>query len=378
MKRTAREARLILAVLTPSLCAQIVAQRTPAPQAQAMLGQKEAEQLATRMLQLMESTATAVPGLIRASEPVKQNAELTFTAMQRTPQNPALTYQFMNQIKAYLALSESIPRPYPFPPAADQQYSELREDLQRMQQHFEAILQVQNLVEQKVDTDPNNLKRYADADSKMLPATSVPRVVFLGDSITEGWRLNEYFTGRDFVNRGIGDQTTLQMLARFRQDVASLNPKVVVILGGSNDIAAGVSFNQIEDNLTMIGELAKVHGIKAVFASILPVSDYHKDADPRYERTKNRPPSTIQAINQWMQGHCQSEGQVYMDYYSAMIDSAGRMQADLSDDGLHPNAKGYRVMSPVALEAIGRILSGQSSGPEESQSGKRRLRLPGK
>jgi lysophospholipase L1-like esterase len=79
-----------------------------------------------------------------------------------------------------------------------------------------------------------------------------------------------------------------------------------------------------------------------------------------------------------MQGHCQSEGQVYMDYYSAMIDSAGRMQADLSDDGLHPNAKGYRVMSPVALEAIGRILSGQSSGPEESQSGKRRLRLPGK
>src|ERR1019366_5316386 len=94
---------------------------------QAVLGQKEAGQLATRMLQLMESTAVAVPRLIRASEPVKQNAEMTFTAMQRTPRNPALTYQFMNQIKAYLALSDSIPRPYPFPATADQQYAELRE-----------------------------------------------------------------------------------------------------------------------------------------------------------------------------------------------------------------------------------------------------------
>ena len=150
-----------------------------------MLGQKEAEQLATRLLQLMESTAVAVPGLIRAAEPVKQNAEMTLTAMQRTPQNPALTYQFMNQVKAYLALSDSIPRPYPFPATADQQYTELREGLQRMQQHFEAILQVQNVVVVKKDTDPNELKHYAEANSKMPPASSLPRVVFLGDSITD-------------------------------------------------------------------------------------------------------------------------------------------------------------------------------------------------
>jgi lysophospholipase L1-like esterase len=341
--------------------------------AQMPLAQKDAEQLATRMLQLMESTAVAVPGLIRASEPLKQNAEATATAIAQTPRNPALTFQFINQVRAYLALADSFPRPAPFPAAADQQFAELREDLQRIQLHFEATLETQTQVEQKRDSDPNNLKRYADADSKMLPPTKLPRTVFLGDSITDAWRLNEYFTGRDFVNRGIGGQTTLQMLARFRQDVAGLNPKVVVVLGGTNDIAAGISVNQITDNLAMIGDLAKAHGIKPVFASILPVSDYHKDADPHYEMTLNRPPATIQAINTWLRSYCQSQGLVYADYYSAMVDSAGRMQTDLSDDGLHPNAKGYRVMSPVALDAIGRVLSGQDS-PEQP---KRRFRLLG-
>jgi lysophospholipase L1-like esterase len=240
-----------------------------------------------------------------------------------------------------------------------------------MQRHFETILQQQNQAEQKRDTDPNNLKRYAEADSKFPPPTKLPRVVFLGDSITDTWRLNEYFTGRDFINRGIGGQTTIQMLARFRQDVVSLNPKAVVVLGGTYDIAAGLSANQIEDNLEMIGDLAKAHGIKPVFASILPVNDYHKDADPRYEMTRDRPTAVIQSIDNWMRGYCQSQGFVYMDYYSAMVDSAGQLQADLSDDGLNPNAKGYRAMSPIALEAIGRVLGGQ----EESQQDKRRFRL---
>jgi acyl-CoA thioesterase-1 len=344
------------------------------PPSSVPLAQKDAEQLATRMLQLMESTAVAVPGLIRASEPVRQNAEATLTAIERAPRNPALEYQFINQIKAFLALSDSFPRPNPFPIAADQQFAELREDLQRMQQHFEATLETQTQIEQKRDTDPNNLKRYADADSKMLPPTKLPRIVFLGDSITDAWRLNEYFTGRDFVNRGIGGQTTLQMLARFRQDVVALNPKAVVVLGGTNDIEAGISANQIEDNLATIGDLAKAHGIKPVFASILPVSDYHKDTDPHYEMTVNRPPAVIQAINSWVKSYCQSQGFGYVDYYTAMVDSAGRMQTDLSDDGLHPNAKGYRVMSTVALDAIGRVLSGQQDAPEQP---KRRFRLLG-
>ena len=337
--------------------------------------QTDAEQLATRLVQLMESTAVAVPGLIRASEPLKQNAEETLMALERAPRNAALALRFINQIKAYLALSDSFPRPSPFPAAADQQFAELREGLQRMQLHFEATLEAQTQVEQKRDSDPNNLKRYADVDSKMPPPTKLPRVVFLGDSITDAWRLNEYFTGRDFINRGIGGQTTIQVLARFRQDVAALNPKAVVVLGGTNDIAAGISVNQIEDNLAMIGDLAKAHGIRPIFASILPVGDYHKDADPRYEMTPGRPPATIQSINSWIRSYCQSQGFVYMDYYSAMVDSTGQMQSDLADDGLHPNAKGYRVMSPVALEAIGRALSGQPDATEPAA--KRRFRLLG-
>jgi len=349
-----------------------LAQNTPAGASGPAMGQRDAEALTTRMLQLMESTAVAVPGLTRASEPIKQNAGATFTAMQAKPLNAALTYQFMNDVRAYLALADSLPRQYPFPAAADQQYAELRESLQRMQLHFEAILQTQNQVEQKKDSDPNNLKRYAEADTKLLPPTKLPRVVFLGDSITDAWRLNEYFTGRDFINRGIGGQSTLQMLARFRQDVETLNPKVVVVLGGTNDIAAGVSAAQIQENLATIGELAKAHAIKVVFSSITPVSDYHKDVDPGYAMTANRPPATIQAINKWLQGLCLTQGYVYLDYYSAMVDASGQLQADLSDDGLHPNSKGYRVMSPLLLDAVGRA-AGQDT--DESPQGKRRFRL---
>jgi lysophospholipase L1-like esterase len=369
------------AVLTFVTCATVWAQApapAPAPPAgAAALTQKDAAALATRMVQLMESTAVVVPGLTPASDPLKQNAQNTVAAMQRAPLNAALTFQFVNQMKAYLALADSFPRPTPFPAAADQQYAELRDSLGKLQRHFEGLLQTQNQVTQKRDPDPNNLKRYADADSKLPPPPAkAQRVVFLGDSITDGWRLNEYFTGRDFVNRGIGGQTTIQMLARFRQDVAGLNPKVVVILAGTNDIAAGLSAEQIEENLATMADLAKARGIKPVFASILPVSDYHKDVDAAYQMTTNRPPATIQAINKWMQGFCLSQGFPYLDYYSAMVDSSGQMQADASDDGLHPNGRGYRLMAPVALDVIGRALGAASAEPDESR--KRRFGLLGK
>jgi lysophospholipase L1-like esterase len=270
-----------------------------------------------------------------------------------------------------------MPHPFPFPKTADQQFSELRDDLARMQQHFEAALEAQNQANQARDADPANLKRYADTNTKVLPPGNLPRVVFFGDSITDFWRLNEYFTGRDFINRGISGQTTLQMLGRFLQDVAALHPKEVLILAGTNDIARGIPANEIEDNLAMIGELSKAHGVKALFASILPVSDYHKDVDPRYEMTKVRPPATIQSVNKWIQDYCARQGFIYVDYYSAMVDLDGRMKPDLADDGLHPNAKGYRVMSPVALEAIGRGLAANAPAPEEKAPVKRRFRMLG-
>jgi len=337
-----------------------------------LMVQKDADQLATRMVQLVESTAFVVPGLIKASEPVKASAQATAKAMQTKPLNPALTWQLMSQIRAYLALADSMPRPDTVPPAADQQFAELREDAQRMQRHFEAILLDQNVATVTQNSDPADLKHYADADAKILPASKAPRVVFMGDSITDFWRLNEYFTGHDFVNRGIAGQNTLQMLARFRQDVLSLNPKAVFILGGINDIGEGIGIAQTEQSLATMAELARARGIGVALGSVLPVSDYHKDIDPSYELTKERSPATILALNKWIENYCRTEGFAYVNYYASMVDSSGQMQADLSDDGLHPNGKGYRVMSPVALEGVGRALSSSN----DAVVAKKRFRLP--
>ena len=363
---------------------------TPPPVGQAnasgaALSPRDASELETRMLQLIESTAVAVPGLVRASEPVKQNAEMTFATMERNP-NPALLYQFINQVKAYLALSESIPRPFPFPETADRQFAELHNDLERIQQHFEAVLQVRPVTvtetqpqAQPRNLDPNNLSKYAAANSATPPPGKTPRVVFLGDSITEAWHLNEYFTGRDFINRGIGGQITSQMLGRFLQDVVALHPKAVVIMGGINDIGRGYTPGTVEASLETMGDLAKEHGVKPIFASVLPVSDYHKDTDPRHEMTKTHSPDEIAQVNRWLKDYCAREKFVYIDYYSVMADYKKQMQADLSDDGLHPNARGYRVMSPIALEAIGRVAAGayvEESG--NRQQPKRRVRMLGK
>lgn len=326
-----------------------------------------------RMIQLMESTAVATPGLSRTSAPIRQSAAATLAAMERTPAEPALTWQFMNEVRAYLALAESTPRPVPFPATADQQYAELREDLARTQLRFAAMLDAGSDADRKRDADPDQLNRYAEEDRKMSPpAVAKPRVVFLGDGAIEAWRLDEYFPGRDLVNRGIDNQTTAQMLGRFRQDVASLNPKAVIVMGGINDIGDGVQLRQTEENLATIGDLAKQHGIKAAFASVLPVSDFHKADDPRFEMTKTHSPDIIRALNQWLEGYCRSEAFLYVNGYAAMADSNGILPADESDDGLHPNAKGYRVISPATAEALGRLLA------PEPDSAKRRFKLLGK
>jgi len=336
-------------------------------------------ELATRMLQLMESTAVVVPGLIEASAPVKQSAQSTFAALQRTRRSPALMYRFMSQMRAYAALADSMPRPNNFPPTADAQFAELREDLQRMQQYFETILQAENQEAQQKDSDPNDLKHYAAVNAKVPAPGAIPRVVFLGDETTEVWRLNEYFTGRDFINRGITGQTTQQMLGRFRQDVLGLKPKVVVILGGSADVAGGIDLKQTEDNLATMGDLARAAGIKAVFASVLPVNSYHKDQDPKYDTASARPPATIAAINRWMDGYCgnPAAGCIYLNYHPGLVDTSGMMQASLSDDGLVPNAKGLRAMSPLALDAIGRALTSLGEPPLPDAQKKRSRFLPG-
>ena len=208
------------------------------------------------------------------------------------------------------------------------------------------------------------LARYHEADTKVTsPAKDEKRVVFMGDSITDGWD-NEgnggFFPGKPYVNRGISGQTTPQMLIRFRPDVIALKPKVVVILAGTNDIAGNtgpVTLEAIEDNLTSMAELARANGIRVVFSSLLPVSDYEKNKEGKQIiRTVQRPPEQIKALNEWMKRYAAANKMTYLDYYSAMIDDKGFLKDELSNDGLHPNVKGYEVMSPLAEKAIAEAL----------------------
>ena len=214
-----------------------------------------------------------------------------------------------------------------------------------------------------VASDFGGLYRYAAANAALdAPKPGEARVVFFGDSITDHWSKPEYggfFPGKPYVNRGISGQTTAQMLLRFRADVVELQPEVVVILAGTNDIAGNagpVSVDQVQDNLASMAELAGAHGIEVVLASLLPVSDDKKDAKGvALTRTRQRPTSTIEALNRWLAQYAAKNGHVYLDYFSATADASGTLRAELNDDGLHPNARGYAVMGPLAEKAIARV-----------------------
>ena len=201
-----------------------------------------------------------------------------------------------------------------------------------------------------------NLARYREANRALGAASQ--RVVFMGDSITDSWPVRdpEFFAGKPYVGRGISGQTTPQMLVRFRRDVIELKPAVVVILAGTNDIAGNtgpLSDEEIEGNLASMAELAKANGIRVVLASITPVSAYHT-SPTGIPQTSARPMSRIRAINAWMKDYAAANGHVYLDYFSAMIDGTGVLDTELSTDDLHPNAKGYAVMGPLAEAAIRR------------------------
>lgn len=310
-------------------------------------------QLYERVVNLIESTAVAVPGLARASAPVLENTRESLQAIRtNNQQNSGQAYVFLTNARSYLALADSVPKPYPFPDEAQRQFSELRAAVDRIDSHFRALLDQKEA--QARNSDRDNIRRYSDANEKLGPASpDRPRVVFLGDSITDGWRLNEYFPDdKELINRGISGQITGEMLGRMQNDVLSLEPKAVLILAGTNDLARGVPVRTIENNLAMIADLAEFHKIKLLFASVLPVSDYHRATNPRFAQTKVRNPNLIRELNDWMKSMCEERHFAYVDYYTAMVDNAGFLPADMADDGLHPNAKGYRIMAPIALEAI--------------------------
>jgi len=204
-----------------------------------------------------------------------------------------------------------------------------------------------------------NTSRYDKANLELkLHTTANNRVVFMGNSITEGWiqMRPEFFNNRDYINRGIGGQTTPQMLLRFREDVINLNPSVVIILAGTNDIAGNsgyISLESIIDNIKSMAEIANANGIKVIISSILPAIDY--PWKPGLD-----PAPKIIIINKALKAFSEENNFIYLDYYAAMVDDKGGLKVPeytTANDLVHPNKKGYLVMEKLAEIAIKKALA---------------------
>lgn len=203
--------------------------------------------------------------------------------------------------------------------------------------------------------DWNQLGRFYEDDRKLEAQPAEPgRVVFMGDSITDFWDLSRDFPGKPYVNRGISGQTTSQMLVRIYPDVIDLHPSAMIVLAGTNDISANTgpeTLKMIEENLQAITELAQHHHIKVILCAVMPVSDYTKN-----KQTVHRPPADILRLDAWMRTYAEKAHAVFADYYAATVDEKGMLKEGYSEDGLHPNAKGYALMAPVAEAGIEKAL----------------------
>jgi lysophospholipase L1-like esterase len=203
--------------------------------------------------------------------------------------------------------------------------------------------------------DWNQLGQFYTANEELKRQPADPkRVVFMGDSITIGWRLDQSFPGKPYVNRGISGQTTPQMLVRMFPDVIDLKPAAVIILAGTNDIARNtgpVTLTMIEENFQAMTELAQAHGIKVILCSVTPIADYG-----RAKMSEGRPPSDILKLNSWLKDYAAKAHAIYADYFSALVDDQGMLKPGISADGLHPNPDGYKLIAPVAEAAIARAL----------------------
>jgi lysophospholipase L1-like esterase len=204
--------------------------------------------------------------------------------------------------------------------------------------------------------DFGNTRRYAVENAAVKPpAPGEQRVVFMGDSITDNMhnaeRFGPFFPGKPYFNRGIGGQVTAQMLLRFYPDVIALQPKAVVIFGGTNDIGGNIGpvpMETIENNLAAMADMARANGIKVIMASVTPVCDI----PGRAPMTPGRPPENILTLNRWIRDYAASHGVVFLDYFSPTVDDKGFFRAELTEDGLHPTVKGYEIMNPLAERAI--------------------------
>jgi len=215
----------------------------------------------------------------------------------------------------------------------------------------EEIQAAQKAAQERLLTDFADLAHYAQANAALLsPGPAEPRVVFLGDSITEFWATidPEFFASPGYVDRGISGQTTPQMLLRFHEDVIALKPAVVHIMAGTNDIAGNtgpMDLAATEANIASMVDLARANGIQVVLGSVLPAADFwwHPGLNPGPK---------IAALNTWLKSYANTKRLVYVDYYSALTDGALGIRTDLAPDGVHPSRDGYRVMDPLAVAGI--------------------------
>jgi lysophospholipase L1-like esterase len=208
--------------------------------------------------------------------------------------------------------------------------------------------------------DFGNTHRYAAENAGVRPpAAGEQRVVLMGDSITDNLhntqRFGPFFPGKPYLNRGISGQVTGQMLLRFYQDVIALQPKAVVIFGGTNDIGSNIGpvpLEAIENNIAAMADMARANGVKVILASLTPVCDL----PGKPPMTPGRPPETILQLNRWIKDYANTHSLVFLDYFSATVDAKGFFRAELTDDGLHPTAKGYEIMNPLLETAIAQAL----------------------
>lgn len=211
-----------------------------------------------------------------------------------------------------------------------------------------------NVSELLMHLDWPNMARF-DAQNKEVDSDNTDnRVVFMGNSITEGWAsyMPEMFDNQTYINRGIGGQTTPQMLLRFRQDVIAHQPKVVVILAGTNDIAGNTPLKDLETvagHLFSMAELARQHDIKVILCSVVPAAEYPW-------RKGKRPDVKIPQLNKMIQDYCNENKIHYLDYFSALTDGNGGLIESYGYDGVHPDEDGYKVMTKLVEKALDQLL----------------------
>jgi acyl-CoA thioesterase I len=256
---------------------------------------------------------------------------------------------------SFVACALAFPQAVPAPAVKDQKTADAQSLVDQLTPYQKSQLD-------RILNDWPYLAKYREADRELGPSSAgEARVVFMGDSITEGWGQNwagtspgrgEFFPGKPYVNRGISGQTTPQMLVRFRQDVVDLKPKVVVVLAGTNDIAENTGktgLQAIANNIASMSDLARANGIRVVLCSVLPASEFawHPGLQPAPK---------IKALNGWIREYAAKNGFVYVDYYSSLVNNEGGLRFELSPDGVHPNKAGYEIMAPLAERGIAEAL----------------------